>query len=149
MQSVENSRAGVVETSGVVFSPSYLTSSGSRNVEITVEKSTQTGQQFQGGGVQVQSEESLMETLDVNIVSIMLGALIFIVVIALVDFIKALCRGALESCSCGKEGKCRKCSGRYNAAYRKGWVALVEGLSSIFICILLYMWYKNREIKRV
>jgi len=94
------------------------------------------------GPVPTPEGKSLLKMLDVNVVSIVVGALAFIVAIAVVDFIKAFCRGVLDSCNCEGKGECRGCRTRYNSAYRKAWVAVVVGLTSAFMCILIYMWYK-------
>jgi uncharacterized membrane protein YidH (DUF202 family) len=72
--------------------------------------------------------------LDVNIVSIVIGALIIISILAWVAAIKSICEHTIEDD--------RK--DRYKETYRKFVSAFIVTVVSAFIVLLIYVGYTNR-----
>ena len=78
-------------------------------------------------------QDQLTKTLNINVVSIVIGALSFVVIAAWVDTFRAGASGATRDSD----------EDRYNVFYRKLCSTFVTTLFVAFVVILIYVWYKN------
>lgn len=96
---------------------------------------TVTSEGSSNGPRPVVTDAELMQKLGVNIVSIVLGALGFVVVVSWINAVRACCVCVIE-CETGDK--------RYREMFNKAFSALLVSLVAIFIGILVYMWYRYR-----
>ncbi len=85
----------------------------------------------------VASDSELMERLDINIISIVLGALGYIVIVSIVDLIRSACVDVLT------EDDDTDNVDRYRNTINEMWTVIVTTLVAMFIGILIYMWYRH------
>lgn len=78
--------------------------------------------------------KTLSERLGINVVSIVIGALFFVILIAWVDVIRSATSDILDE----------DVVDRYSRFGRKVWSAIIATLGSLFIIIIIYTWYKSR-----
>lgn len=78
-------------------------------------------------------QEHLVKTLNINVLSIVVGALSFVVIASWVETFRAGASAALDD----EEN-------RYDIFYRKVFSSFVTTLFVVFLIILLYVWYKGR-----
>ena len=114
---------------------SSKTIKNSRYSDIPVDpKGLSIGNSEGNGSVTVSTRQaSLFERLDLNIASIVIGALFFMIVITWVDTLRAFCNGAINDTD----------DDRYYLLTRKIWAAVLITLTSIFLSILFFTWYKH------
>lgn len=83
----------------------------------------------------------LSEQLQINVISIVLGALVIGVFIAVVDTLRAWCAAILD-----KETEDNESSQRYRIAIRRTFSTFVILLIAIFLAILLITWLRDTGI---
>lgn len=78
--------------------------------------------------------DSLEERLNLNVVSIIIGALFFLMLACWVETIRTACNSVINDSD----------EDRYYLTKRKVWSSCVVSLIAIFIAILVYCWYQHK-----